>query len=1069
MNFEIKTTFANKSIAWKLAVLSCFSAAILVGVVCYTVITLKTQESDATGINIAGRQRMLTQKYTKEIFDELNGRQTILATERQTAAIATQIMEDRAYYTENIVGKLKKEQIKITVTADFHNKKGAIPAPATFVQGVSAELDNKQASYSYQLLSKYNINPDKGLSNPISQQAWNALERDPAKPFIKVDQTESGGAMLHYAQADIALKGCVSCHNSHPASPKLDFVEGDLMGILTVQAAITDDPMLAANLINPSRARPADKTAELFEISLKALKEGGVTYSDLAMKNEIELPSAPNRAIADKLSEVEALWSEMMASVDFLRTANDTNTKEYIEHLDKIRSLNITTLKTMNNAVGQFASASSGNITQLIWGITIVLFASLAIVAWVSYTITQMIALPLKEGIEVAKRISNGDLTSSINIRHKDETGQLLQTMEQMQQKLTQVIENEVQTIVDTAKEGNLTKRIALDNKAGFYQKLSSSINELVDVSESVVSDTVRMFGAMARGDLGQRIETDYQGAFDELKKDANQTVEKLTQVINGDIHNLVNAARNGDLSQRIDLNGKDGFFNSLSAGINSLVAVNEQVVDDTVSMFSAMARGDLGQRIEPDYQGAFNKLKQDANQTVEKLTQVIEGDIQSLVNAARGGDLTQRINLDDKQGFFSSLSGGINDLVAVNEQVVNDTVRMFAAMAEGDLSQQIDAQYQGAFNELKQDANQTVEKLTNVIGGDIQTLVNAAKEGDLSQRIDLSGKTGFFRTLSQGVNELVDVNERIIEDTVRVVSAMASGNLTSSIGADYKGIFGKLKDDINSTQSKLVSIISDIRATAHLVSTGSIEIATGNQDLSMRTEAQASTLEETAASMEEMASSVKESAANASNSADLALEAKNIAEQGGGMVDLAITAMNTISRSSKEIGDIIGVIDEIAFQTNLLALNAAVEAARAGEHGRGFAVVAGEVRNLAQRSASAAKEIKGLINDSGSKVSEGTGLVNKTGEILTGIVQSIGNVTLSVNEIRDAAQEQNSGIQQVNTAVTQMDEMTQQNAALVEEAAAAGESMSDQAKQMMKLMDFFQLNSAEVGSSSNT
>jgi len=318
-------------------------------------------------------------------------------------------------------------------------------------------------------------------------------------------------------------------------------------------------------------------------------------------------------------------------------------------------------------------------------------------------------------------------------------------------------------------------------------------------------------------------------------------------------------------------------------------------------------------------------------------------------------------------------------------------------------------------------------------------------------------------------VNELVDVNERIIEDTVRVVSAMASGNLTSSIGADYKGIFGKLKDDINSTQSKLVSIISDIRATAHLVSTGSIEIATGNQDLSMRTEAQASTLEETAASMEEMASSVKESAANASNSADLALEAKNIAEQGGGMVDLAITAMNTISRSSKERGDISGVIDEIAFQTNLLALNAAVEAARAGEHGRGFAVVAGEVRNLAQRSASAAKEIKGLINDSGSKVSEGTGLVNKTGEILTGIVQSIGNVTLSVNEIRDAAQEQNSGIQQVNTAVTQMDEMTQQNAALVEEAAAAGESMSDQAKQMMKLMDFFQLNSAEVGSSSNT
>jgi methyl-accepting chemotaxis protein len=209
---------------------------------------------------------------------------------------------------------------------------------------------------------------------------------------------------------------------------------------------------------------------------------------------------------------------------------------------------------------------------------------------------------------------------------------------------------------------------------------------------------------------------------------------------------------------------------------------------------------------------------------------------------------------------------------------------------------------------------------------------------------------------------------------------------------------------------------------------------------------------------MEEMTSTVKQSSENASEANTLAAEAKSKAQAGGKVVEDAVHAMSEILDSSNKINDIIGVIDEIAFQTNLLALNAAVEAARAGEQGRGFAVVAGEVRTLSQRSAAAAKEIKDLIRDSVSKVESGSTLVNQSGETLADIVSAVDRVATMINDVNNAAIEQNAGISQINQAVTQMDEMTQQNAALVEETSAASRSMSEEANSMASMISFFNL-----------
>ncbi|TNC99789.1 MAG: methyl-accepting chemotaxis protein [Gallionellaceae bacterium] len=340
----------------------------------------------------------------------------------------------------------------------------------------------------------------------------------------------------------------------------------------------------------------------------------------------------------------------------------------------------------------------------------------------------------------------------------------------------------------------------------------------------------------------------------------------------------------------------------------------------------------------------------------------------------------------------------------------------------------------------------------------EIANIVAAAVDGDFTQRISLQGKEGFFRQIAEGVNGMVETTSVSLDDVVRVLAALAKGDLTETITGEYHGTFGQLKDDSNATVAQLTEIISRIKDAGDTINTAAKEISTGNTDLSQRTEEQASSLEETAASMEELTSTVKQNAENAKQANQLAVGASDIAVKGGVVVGQVVQTMSSISDSSKKIVDIISVIDGIAFQTNILALNAAVEAARAGEQGRGFAVVASEVRNLAQRSAAAAKEIKGLINDSVEKVELGTALVDKAGKTMEEVVTSVKRVTDIMGEITAASSEQSQGIEQVNQAITQMDDVTQQNAALVEQAAAAAGLLEEQAQSLSEMMGTFKL-----------
>lgn len=301
------------------------------------------------------------------------------------------------------------------------------------------------------------------------------------------------------------------------------------------------------------------------------------------------------------------------------------------------------------------------------------------------------------------------------------------------------------------------------------------------------------------------------------------------------------------------------------------------------------------------------------------------------------------------------------------------------------------------------------------------------------------------------------------ISEAVEVAEAIASGDLTRKISVTSEDEIGLLMQAMSKMNAGLIDIVGNVRTGVSTIAAASSQIAMGNIDLSARTESQASSLEETASATEELTSTVKQNAENARQANQLASSASTVAVKGGEVVGQVVSTMSDINASSAKIVEIINVIDGIAFQTNILALNAAVEAARAGEQGRGFAVVASEVRSLAQRSASAAKEIKQLIDDSVTKVDVGSRLVEQAGATIQEVVNSVHRVSDIVSEITLASNEQSVGIEQVNQAIGQMDQTTQENAALVEEAAAAAQSLQEQAHQLEKTVSLFKLESEQL------
>ncbi|WP_305888265.1 methyl-accepting chemotaxis protein [Stenotrophomonas sp. 9(2022)] len=473
----------------------------------------------------------------------------------------------------------------------------------------------------------------------------------------------------------------------------------------------------------------------------------------------------------------------------------------------------------------------------------------------------------------------------------------------------------------------------------------------------------------------------------------------------------------------------------------------------------NAVTRGDLSVRHQDDSPDEVGQMLR-ATDGMIGLLQRFSQQTQLMIGKHAGEDISHRMPVDFP-GVYGELAQGMNTMVFEHLDAIVDAIDVLNQYAQGDLSR--DARRLPGSRAILHESMDAAKASLHAINQDIQRLASAAAAGDFSVRGDATAYRHDFRRMIEDLNRLMATADGSLGALSKVLGAMAEGDLTRRIKGDFQGVFATMQRDTNRTAENLAGIIRRIQEASGSIASASDEIAAGNTDLSRRTESQAANLEETAASMEELTSTVRQNAEHAQQAHAASRSAGEALQQTAQAVQDVVRVMGQINASSLRIGEMISLIDGIAFQTNILALNAAVEAARAGEQGRGFAVVASEVRSLAQRAAASAKDIKALIEDSTDRVEAGIGIARQTEAAIAQLTDAAGLTGHLVQQIAQASAEQAAGIEQVNQTISQMDEATQQNAALVEEASAAARAMAGQAADLDRACAVFRV-SAQAG-----
>ena len=690
-----------------------------------------------------------------------------------------------------------------------------------------------------------------------------------------------------------------------------------------------------------------------------------------------------------------------------------------------------------------------GAVSHLTMLLVITLILCIAAILTIAILFSRTLTQPVQLLVNTMRHVEQqGDFSVRSPVLSKDEIGSTASAFNSLLGALQSSI-SQTNTVMNKMAAGEFNHRITVVCK-GELESLKQATNNCASSLEQAMTELNHVIDDMSQGNFSSQIATPMQGELATLKSNINGSLQSLNGTI-GEIVEVMGHIEEGDFKQQVTVAAK-GALGQLKESVNNSVQGLSGAINSISEIMSSLHDGDFSKRIEQPMQGQLGFLKNDINASVDNLALIIK-DISNVMAAVSQGDFKKHVDCS-ANGQLLTLKQNINDSIMSLDSAVGDISNAMLAISQGCFDKNIDTIMNGQLDSLKYDINSSINNLSVIIS-ELARVMAAMRNGDFSQQLE-TPMQGQLAQLQRDVNSSLTITGDAISEVTGVLSALAQGNLNKQVQSDYKGVFAILKEDVNQTIEKLTSVIMSIQNSANQVSQSASEIASSNVEISQRTEEQAANLEQASANSKNMLDEIIQIASQSSEAVKLAGKAQTSAAEGGELSIQTVSAIVEVNNSSKDINEIVSVIDEIAFQTNLLALNAAVEAARAGEHGRGFAVVANEVRQLAGRSAESAKQIKRIIGNSNQKINQGTTLANTSGGKLKQIVSAVEAVNYMIMSINDSTSTQQQAIKEVDIVVQRLTALIQESSAITEETMAAAKQMADQANDMRKLLQYF-------------